>query len=177
MPVSAALYQYSALNDIQVCWDPKQPLDKLSTADQKSAIQKVCLEIIDHIAPARPPVSQGRRASLLSQVQERLRGTYEITSEIGSGKFSIVYQAVRERPQRRMVAVKAFVVSELDEWARRAFVECVDRAFELTSPAFIKIFDHSMDGSPEVVVSEFVVGEQASATCYSATPTACPSHG
>jgi serine/threonine protein kinase len=158
VPVSAALYQCTELNDIQACWDPKQPLDKLCDADRKAAIQKICLEIVEDFGSVRPKVSQSRRDSLSTQVQARLGDKYTITGEIGSGKFSVVYQAQRERP-RRAVAVKTFVVSELDEWARRAFVEGVERAFELASPAFIKILDHDMDESPEFVVSEFVVGE------------------
>jgi hemoglobin-like flavoprotein len=161
VPVSASLYAHSDLKDLQACWDPERPLDQLPQADRKAAIQKICLEIVDHIAPARPAVSQGRRASLLAQVQERLHDRYAVSTEIGSGKFSIVYDAVRQELQRT-VAVKAFVVSELDEWARRSFNECLERAVTLTSPAFIKIFDHFMDEPPEIVVSEYVDGEQLS---------------
>jgi len=158
VPVSAALYQCTELNDIQACWDPSQPLDKLPEADRKAAIQKICLEIVEDFGREPPKVSGSRRESLRALVQARLGDKYVITDEIASGKFSVVYQAQRQRP-KRVVAVKTFVASELDEWARRAFSEGVERAFELASPAFIKILDHYMDEPPEFVVSEFVVGE------------------
>jgi serine/threonine protein kinase len=158
VPVSAALYQFTELNDIQGCWDPSQPLDKLPEADRKAAIQKICLEIVEEFGREPPKVSENRRGSLRAQVQGRLGDKYLITDEIASGKFSVVYQAQRQHP-KRVVAVKTFVVSELDEWARRAFEEGVERAFELASPAFIKILDHYMEEPPEFVVSEFVVGQ------------------
>jgi len=166
VPVSAALYQFTELNDVQACWDPKQPLDKLAEADRKAAIQKICLEIVEDFGSAPPKVSQSRCEGLRAEVQARLGDKYAITSEIASGKFSVVYQAQREHP-KRAVAVKTFVVSELDDWARRAFIEGVERAFELASPAFIKILDHYLEESPEFVVSEFVVGEPLNRVLHS----------
>jgi serine/threonine protein kinase len=152
------LYQFTELNDLQASWDPKQPLDKLSEADRKAAIQKICLELVQDFGSTPSKVSQSRGESLRAAVQERLGNRYTITDEIASGKFSVVYQARREHP-KRTVAVKAFVASELDEWARRAFIDGVERAFELASPAFIKILEHYLDESPEFLVSEFVPGE------------------
>jgi serine/threonine protein kinase len=60
------------------------------------------------------------------------------------------------------VAVKVLVASELDEGARKLFVDGAMRAAKLNSPAFIKIFDYSMKESPEFLVSEFVKGKQLS---------------
>ena len=158
VPVSACLYECTELNDIQACCDPKQPLDKLPEADRKAAIQKICLEIIQDFGVKQAKGSPSRRETLFNQVQECLRGKYTLRDEIAAGKFSVVYRAEREHP-KRVVAVKTLVASELDDCTRRAFVESVERAFELTSPAFIKILDHSLDASPEVLVSEFVSGE------------------
>jgi hemoglobin-like flavoprotein len=157
VPVSASLYQCTELNGIQACWDPKVPLDKLPEPDCKAAIQKICLELVEEFGVS-PKVSQGRRESLRAQVQARLGEKYTITEEIASGKFSIVYHAERTHP-KRAVAVKVFVASELDDWARKAFNEGAERALELASPAFIKILDQSMEDAPEFLVSEFVVAE------------------
>ena len=159
VPVSACLYECTELKDIQACCDPKRPLDKLPEADRKAAIQKICLEIIQDFGVKQPTVSPSRRETLFNQVQECLRGKYILKEEIAAGKFSVIYRAEREHP-RRVVAVKTIVASELDDCTRRAFIESVERAFELTSSAFIKILDHFLDGSPEVLVSEFVSGEQ-----------------
>jgi serine/threonine protein kinase len=159
VPVSACLYECTELKDIQACCDPKRPLDKLPEADRKAAIQKICLEIIQDFGVKQPTVSPSRRETLFTQVQECLRGKYILKEEIAAGKFSVIYRAEREHP-RRVVAVKTIVASELDDCTRRAFIESVERAFELTSSAFIKILDHFLDGSPEVLVSEFVSGEQ-----------------
>lgn len=158
VPVSASLYTYSELGEIQACCDPTRPLDQLDEAERKATIQKICLEIVEEFG-SMPKVSEGRRERLRAEVQARLGDKYTIAGEVGSGKFSVAYRAERKQP-KRVVAVKVFVASELDDWARRAFVECVERAFELGSPAFIKILDHFMDDSPEFLVSEFVVGEQ-----------------
>lgn len=158
VPISASLYRFTELNDIQACWDPEQPLDKLAEPDRKAAIQKICLELVEDFGRTPARVSQSRRDCLSAQVQARLGDKYAITGEIASGKFAVIYQAQRRKPQRT-VAVKALVASELDQWARRRFVEGVDRALELFSPAFIKIFDYDMDESPPFVVSEYIVGE------------------
>jgi len=160
VPVSACLYQYTDLKGIQACWDPESPLDKLTEADRKAAIQKICIEMVEEIGAA-PKVSVGRRENLRDRVQERLGDKYVIAEEVGTGKFSIVYRAERRHPTRT-VGVKVFVASELDDWARQAFLDGVRRADELTSPAFIKILDHFMDDSPEFLVTEFVEGEQLS---------------
>jgi hemoglobin-like flavoprotein len=157
VPVSASLYQCTELNGIQACCDPKLPLEKLSPADCKAAIQKICLELVEEFG-VTPKVSQSRRDSLRAQVQTALGERYSITEEIASGKFSIIYHAERTHPKRE-VAVKVFVASELDDWARKAFNEGAERALELVSPAFIKILDQFMDEPPEFVVSEFVVAE------------------
>ncbi|HJS75603.1 MAG TPA: protein kinase, partial [Vicinamibacteria bacterium] len=160
VPVSASLYRYTDLNGIQACWDPEKPLDKLTEAERKAAIQKICVEIIEEFGAA-PKVSGSRKEGLRDRVQERLGDKYTITGEIGTGKFSIVYRAERKHPTRA-VGVKVFVASELDDWARRLFIEGLQRADELSSPAFIKIFDHFMDDSPEFLVTEFVEGEKLS---------------
>jgi serine/threonine protein kinase len=159
VPVSAALYQYTELNDIQASWDPKQPLDKLSEPDRKAAIQKICLEIVQDFGAVPSKVSEGRRECLWRQVQARLGDKYKIEGELASGKFSVVYRAQREHSDRA-VAVKVFVASDLDDWARSAFVAGVERAFDLVSPAFIKMLDHYLNDAPEFTVSEFVVGEK-----------------
>jgi serine/threonine protein kinase len=171
VPVSASLYRYTDLNGIQACWDPERPLDKLTEADRKAAIQKICVEIVEEFGAA-PKVSVGRRENLRDRVQERLGGKYTIAAEVGIGKFSIVYRAERKHPSRS-VGVKVFVASELDDWARRLFIEGLQRADELSSAAFIKIFDHFMDDSPEFLVTEFVEGEKLS-TFMRAHPRGLP---
>lgn len=158
VPVSASLYECTELAQIQACCAPERPLDKLAEAEQKAAIQKICLEIVEEFGSASK-VSEGKREDLRAKAQARLGERYTIMEEVGSGKFSVVYRAEQTQP-KRTVGVKAFVASELDDWARRAFVDGVERAFALGSPAFIKILDHFMDESPEFVISEFVVGEQ-----------------
>ena len=92
-----------------------------------------------------------------------------MTGEVALGKSSIVYRAQR-RATGRTVAVKVFVESELDDWARRRFIEGTQRADELTSPAFIKIIDYFLEESPEFLVSEFIEGEP-----LSKLPAAIPS--
>jgi serine/threonine protein kinase len=171
VPVSASLYRYTDLNGIQACWDPEKPLDKLPEAERKAAIQKICVEIVEEFGGA-PKVTGGRKEDLRERVQERLGDKYAITGELGSGKFSIVYRAERKRPTRT-VGVKVFVASELDDWARKLFIEGLQRADELSSPAFIKIFDHFMDESPEFLVTEYIEGEKLS-TFMRAHPQGLP---
>jgi serine/threonine protein kinase len=158
VPVSASLYQITELASIQACCPPDRPLDELSEPEQKAAIQKICLQIVEEFGSV-PKVSESRREVLREGVQARLGDRYTITEEIGTGKFSVVYRAEREHP-KRTVGIKTFVASELDEWARRAFIDGVERAVELGSPAFIKILDHFMDDAPEFLISEFVEGVQ-----------------
>ena len=71
------------------------------------------------------------------------------------------------------MGVKVFVASELDDWARRAFMESVERAVELESPAFIDVLEHYMDEPPECLVTEFIDGEQLSEFLYR-HPTGAP---
>ena len=160
VPISASLYDVSPLNDIQACWDPGRPLDGLPIAERKAAIKKICLEIVEEFGTS-PKLTGGRRESLLSQVQSKLGDRYQIEEEVATGKFAIFYRARRRNPER-IVGVKVFVASELDDWARRAFVESVERAVELTSPAFIDILEHDMDEPPECLVTEYIDGEQLS---------------
>jgi serine/threonine protein kinase len=160
VPISASLYDVSPLNDIQACWDPARPLDGLPIADRKTAIKKICLEIVEEFGSS-PKLTGGRRESLRSQVQAKLGDRYQIEEEVATGKFAIFYRARRRNPER-IVGVKVFVASELDDWARRAFVESVERAVELESPAFIDILEHFLDEPPECLVTEFIDGEQLS---------------
>jgi serine/threonine protein kinase len=158
VPVSACLYNLTPLGELQACWDPKRPLDELPPAERKAAIQKICIQIVEEFG-VHPKVSVDRRETLRAQVQARLGERYAILDEVATGKFSIVYRAQGAQP-KRVVSVKTFVASELDDWARHAFVAGVARAVELTSPAFIRIFDNFMEASPEFLVSEFIEGEQ-----------------
>jgi serine/threonine protein kinase len=160
VPVSASLYQYTDLCGIQACCDPEKPLDELPDAERKAAIKKICVEIVDEFGTATK-VSLSRRENLLAQVRTRLGDKYVITGEIASGKSSIVYRAER-RQCKQTVVVKVLVASELDDWARQSFIDGVARSVKLTSPAFIKIFDHFMEDSPQFLVQEFIEGEQLS---------------
>jgi hemoglobin-like flavoprotein len=160
VPISASLYDVSPLNDIQASWDPARPLDGLPLAERKAAIKKICLEIVgDYGTPTKLTV--GRRERLLQQVQAKLGSRYQIEAEVGSGKFSVFYRARRRNPDR-VVGVKVFVASELDEWVRESFVESVERAVALTSPAFIDTLEHFLDEPPECLVTEFIEGEPLS---------------
>ena len=94
-------------------------------------------------------------------MQAKLGDRYQIEDEVGTGKSSVLYRARRMNPER-IVGVKVFVASELDHWERRIFVESVERAVELTSPAFIDILEHFLDEPPECLVTEFIEGEQLS---------------
>jgi hypothetical protein len=58
----------------------RELLPRLSNADQKAAIQKMCA---DHTM-----IGLSRRKSLGTQVQARLGDKYELMEEIASGKFS-----------------------------------------------------------------------------------------
>jgi hemoglobin-like flavoprotein len=160
VPISASLYDVSPLNDIQACWDPGHPLDCLPPAERKTAIKKICLEIVGDFGTSTK-LTLGRRERLLSQVQAKLGDRYQIEEEVGSGKFSIFYRARRKNPER-IVGVKVFVASELDDWVRETFVRSVERAVALTSPAFIDTLEHFLDEPPECLVTEFIDGEQLS---------------
>jgi len=160
VPISASLYVYSDLAGIQAAWDPERPLASLEESEQKVAIQKICLEIVEHFG-SQSTVSEGRRGSLRAKVESRLSDRYVITDELATGKLSVVYRAERKH-MKRQVVVKALVASELDDWARRAFIDGVMRAFHLASPAFIKVLDHFMDEAPECLISEFITGERLS---------------
>jgi len=156
VPVSASLYQFSDLAAFQACWDPNRPLNGLDEAERKKAIQQICQDIVAALAAA-PKKSEPGRDRLREQVQQRLGDKYTITREVVAGKFSILYRAERKQ-SKQAVGIKVFNASELDDWARKEFIECIERAVELRSPAFIKILDHAMDESPGFLVSEFIEG-------------------
>src|SRR5262249_18168001 len=158
VPVSASLFKYSELVGIQASWNPQAPLDGLSEADQRKAIQEICLSIVDKFG-STAPVSNDRRDRLSADVQQQVGRKYAIKDAISLGKYSILYRAEREQP-KQAVAIKVFIASELDEWVRKEFAECVAHAMMLRSAAFIRIFDCVMDQSPEFLVSELVQGER-----------------
>lgn len=157
VPISACLYNLTPLGGLQACWNPAMPLDKLTASERKAAVQKICIELVEGLG-ATSKVSAGRKVSIRDQVQARLGQKYQVVDELATGKFSVVYRAEGVEP-RRTVVVKTLVASELDDWARRGFREGVERAVELRSPAFIKIYDHYLEDSPEFLVTEFVEGE------------------
>jgi len=160
VPVSPTLFTQTPLADMQAAWDPRQPLDALSEAERRAAVQKICLQIVEE-SGFLPKVAGGRRQTLPEVVQSRLGDKYEIGTEVGTGRFSIVYRAQQKRPGR-VVGVKVFVASEFDDWASAAITETEMRAAELTSPAFIKIFESATGERPEFLVTEFVQGEPLS---------------
>ena len=162
VPISPCLYDLTDLEGFQACWNPEKSLDGLSDAERKAAIRKICSEIVEDFGKKASKVSIGRKEEILNKVQKRLEeDRYIVTGEVALGKSSIVYRAQR-RATGRTVAVKVFVESELDDWARRRFIEGTQRADELTSPAFIKIIDYFLEESPEFLVSEFIEGEPLS---------------
>lgn len=160
VPVASTLYTQTPLADMQAAWEPGRPLNQLSEPERQAAIQKICLQIVEDFG-FLPKVAGGRRQTLPEVVQSRLGEKYEIGSEVGTGRFSIVYRAQQKRPGR-VVGVKVFVASEFDDWASAAITETEKRAAELTSPAFIKIFESATGERPEYLVTEFVQGEPLS---------------
>jgi hemoglobin-like flavoprotein len=160
VPISPTLYTETPLGTIQAAWDPARPLDQLPVPEQRAAIQQICLQIVEDFG-FLPKVTGGRRQSLPREVQSRLGDKYELGDEIGAGRFSIVYRAQQRNPSRT-VSVKVLVASEFDDWARPKFEDAAEKAAELTSPAFIKIIESSMDEHPELVVTELVQGEPLS---------------
>ena len=158
VPVSASLFKYSELVGIQASWNPQAPLDGLGESEQRKAIQEICLGIVDKFG-TRAPVSDDRRDRLSGQVQEQLGRKYAIKEAISSGKYSILYRAEREQP-KQAVAIKVIIATELDDWVRKEFAECVAHAMVLRSAAFIRVLDCDMDQTPEFLVSELVHGER-----------------
>ncbi len=157
VPVSASLYTETPLKPIQAAWDVSRPLDQMPPAQRGDAVYKICTEIVEKYG-FLPRVTGRRRETLPRELQSRLADRYEVGGEIGAGQFSIVYRAQQKNPSRT-VAVKLFVASEFDECANQTFKDAVKRGAELTSPAFVRIIEHSMDATPEFLVTEFVHGE------------------
>ena len=154
-----SLYTSTALNDVQAAWEPKTPLEGLTSPEQNSAIQKICRQLVEDFG-FLPKATVPHREKLLRKLQTRLGEKYQIGEEVGAGRLSIVYKATQKNPTRD-VAVKLFVASEFDEWATQAFETAVEEGAKLSSAAFIRIIDHSME-SPEYVITEFVQGEPLS---------------
>jgi serine/threonine protein kinase len=158
VPVSASLWEHTDLKDFQACCNPERPLNKLPEAVKKEKVKEICDKIIEMYG-TRPHVSEDRRENLLAQVQKQIGNKYQIADELAAGKFSLIYTARSSEPERT-VAIKTFVASELDEWARRAFLKGVKRAVNLTSPAFIKVLDYFLYESPNCIVLEYVESQQ-----------------
>jgi serine/threonine protein kinase len=159
VPVSASLYTVTALSEVQAAWAPTRPLDGLTLAEQNSAIQKICTQLVEDFG-FLPKVTGGHRRNLSSELQRRLGDRYEVGEEVGAGRLSIVYKAAQKDPTRD-VAVKLFVASEFDEWATRAIETAIQEGSDLRSPAFIRIMDHRRE-PPEFLITEFVHGETLS---------------
>lgn len=156
-PITPSLWEQSPLSAIKATWDPKVSLDEMPVPAQEKAVHQLCLQIVEDFG-FLPKVTDGRRQTLPAQLQSRLGDEYELVEEVGTGKSSIFYRA-RQRNPTRTVGVKLFVAPEFDDWAWRKFKDAVERAAELTSPAFIKIIEYSMEQRPEFLVTEFVRGE------------------
>jgi hypothetical protein len=163
-------YRRTPLQNYQAILSLDTPLAAMTKAKRDQAWVTICEKIEKAINSSRDFLPSGnfvaeqkigpiRQQSLADQVQERLGEKYIIKDKIALGKLAIIYRAERIQP-KQTVAVKVLVASELDEEARKSFIDGATCAVKLTSPAFIKIFDHSMEKSPEFLVSEFVEGEK-----------------
>jgi hypothetical protein len=86
------------------------PLDSLGEAEQRRAIQEICLAIVDKFG-TRASVSDDRKDRLSGQVQEQLGRKYAIKEAISSGKYSILYRAEREQPKQAVAIGAAHVTS------------------------------------------------------------------
>jgi len=156
IPISPGLYTETPLKDVQAAWDPKRPLEGLSKANRNAAIQKICTQIVEDFG-FLPKVSAGRRQRLSDELQGRLGGRYDIEDEVAAGRFSILFKARQKNPSRT-VGIKLFVASEFDEWATGAFDDAVKEGVNLSSSAFIRIFEHATE-SPQFLITEFVDAE------------------
>ncbi|MEM7351276.1 MAG: protein kinase [Acidobacteriota bacterium] len=161
VPVSASLFTSTELRDLQACWPPAKPLDSLDKAAASGAIQQICHEIVKKFGSSSR-FSQSHLDSLRRKVQTRVGKKYKIIEEVATGKFSIVYKA-ESIGAKQTVAIKALVATELDDWVRQAFDAGIRRGVQLKSPAFLKIFNHFLGGSPNspsCLVTEYVEAEQ-----------------
>jgi serine/threonine protein kinase len=156
IPISPSLYLQTPLKDVQAAWDPDQPLERLPKARRNEAIQKICTQMVEDFG-FLPKVSEGKRQRLSRQLEDRLGGRYFIEDEIAAGRFSILFRARQKNPART-VGIKLFVASEIDEWATCTFDQAVKEGADLSSSAFIRIFEHVVE-SPQFLVTEFVDAE------------------
>src|SRR4051812_14783470 len=161
VPISPSLVSTTALMDLKAAWDPGKPLDQLPPPEQKSAVERICTQIVEDFG-FLPKVTPDHRSTLGAKLQARLGDRYEVGEESGAGRFSVVYNAKQKNPKRD-VAVKVFAATAFDECASRTFKEAVQYGATLSSPAFIKIIEHSTD-RPEFLISELVQGETLTRT-------------
>jgi len=156
VPISDSLVEYTDLGNVQAASDPKQPLAGLSEPERRNAVAEICRKLLDQLGQL-PVVTRDDRGLLQSSVSERLKRKYELIGEIGTGTTSIVFKA-RDKDFDRVVAIKALVGSALQPHCQEVFQKQVEVAYQLTSPAYLRIFDHLLDEWPRVVVSEYTTG-------------------
>jgi len=88
-------------------------------------------------------------------------GHYKILSEIGRGGMGIVYQAI-DRRDKRMVAIKQLVFSNIDPAKEREFRDRFKReaatAARLQHPNIVTVFDVSCENDNYFYVMEFLEG-------------------
>jgi serine/threonine protein kinase len=156
VPISDSLVEYTALGRLQPACDPNRQLASLNSAEQRNMVAEICRKILDDLGQL-PVVTRDDRLTLRANVSKSLRDKYEIVEEIGTGATSIVFKA-RDRDIDRLVAVKTLVSSALQPNGREAFQKQVEFGYSLSSPAFLRIFDHFLDEGPQSVVSEYMEG-------------------
>ncbi len=92
-------------------------------------------------------------------------GPYLIERELGSGGFGVVYLAYDPDVKRR-VALKVLHPGRLDQpEAVRRFQREATAIARLQHPGIVQLFDHSRQGPPHFLVTEFVEGVNPIAWC------------
>ena len=158
VPIRYGAYQKGLLADIQAASDPKKPLRDLSEAEQDRIMMEIVLDIVEKLGQS-VRVAGDDRKRLKAEVEDRLKGRYEVLDEIDCGDTSIVFKG---RQGLQECAVKVLVSRDVSSGERENLGALLNKAAQLTDSAFIRVHDIVLKDDPICIVSEYVKGRTLS---------------
>ena len=149
------MYEDSPLSGLQAATATDRPLEAIEEAERKQILIEIARDIRAKLGQF-DRLAGDAREQLRSRVEQRFLNRIEIGEELGSGDMSIVFRA---RQGLRELSVKALVSSVDSTRDREALRDLLQRTTVLRDPAFIPIYEASLDQEPICIVREYVAGD------------------
>jgi len=129
------------LGELEAASDPNRPLSRFRGRAREKAIHQICLKLIDALGGLIVDTGRDVADRFMQATKDLLwQADFAIKKPIATGDFSVIFDAERQRDQRRVV-IKTIVTSHRREWLSKNFLERARLVQDLHHHSLIRIVE------------------------------------